>query len=255
MRKFGIKGLSLGDQRDVEFAYQTRLRDAADTDFKYQEPPPVKSLICSPVADQANLGSCGWFASVYNFVAAMVQNNEEPINLSQLFGYYAYREQYGNVNSDDGVMLRDLLKTLKNVGICTEQTWPYKLSNWNKKPPPAAYEEAAQHKIKSYHAITTKDEMIQCLASGYGFIGGIGCYDPFDSLETERTGVVNLPGPGDKLLGWHALYFGGGYDLHKDVVIFENSYGPQWGKKGFGTIPFEYLTNPHLAADFWTVRG
>jgi C1A family cysteine protease len=247
MRKPGIKGLSLGDQRDMKFSYRET--------FPAVEVPNVVSLICSPVADQADLGSCGSFAAVYNMVATAVQNDQEPVNLSQLFLYYAYRERYGNVNSDDGVMLRDLLKTLLNVGICREETWPYTLANWNKKPPPAAYEEAAQHKIKSYHALTTKTEMIQCLASGYGFIGGIGCYDSFDSSDTEKTGVVALPGPGEKLLGWHALYFGGGYDLHKDVVRFENSYGKGWGWNGFGTIPFDYLTNQHLAGDFWAIRS
>jgi C1A family cysteine protease len=245
MRKPGIKGLSLGDQRDLQFAYRNT--------FPVVEVPNVVSLICSPVADQDDLGSCGSFAAVYNMVATAVQNEEEPVNLSQMFLYYAYRERYGNVNSDDGVMLRDLLKTLQTVGICTEETWPYTLANWDKKPPPAAYEEAAQHRITSYHAITTRDEMIQCLASDYGFIGGIGCYDSFDSEITTRTGIVNLPGPGERLLGWHALMFCG-YDLHKDAVRFENSYSKEWGQKGFGKIEFNYLTNPLLAGDFFTIR-
>jgi len=255
MRKYGIKGLSLGDQRDIEFAYKTRLQDPADDRFKEIVPLNVQYLICSPVADQANLGSCGPFAAVYNIVGTAVQNDEEPVNLSQLFLYYAYRELFGNVNSDDGVMLRDLLKTLLNVGCCTEDTWPYVLANWNKKPPPVAYEEAARHKIKSYHAITTKSDMIQCLSSGYGFIGGIGCYESFESLETERTGAVYLPEPGEKLLGWHGIYCGAGYDLHKDVVIWQNSYGAGWGRNGYGMIPFAYLLNPRLAGDFWTIRS
>ena len=247
MRKPGIKGLSLGDQRDLKYAYRNT--------FNAVDVPNAVSLICSPVADQADLGSCGAFAAVYNLVATAVQNDAEPVNLSQLFLYYAYRELYGNVNSDDGAMLRDLLKVLLNVGVCTEETWPYTLANWNKKPPPAAYQEAAQHKIKSYHAITTKAEMIQCLAAGFGFIGGIGCYDSFDSPETEKTGIISLPGPGEKLLGWHALFFGAGYDLHKDAVKFENCYGPGWGQNGFGFIPFGYLMDQHLAGDFWTIRN
>jgi C1A family cysteine protease len=35
----------------------------------------------------------------------------------------------------------------------------------------------------------------------------------------------------------------------------QNSYGKEWGDGGFGWIPFEYLTNPRLAGDFWAVRG
>ena len=255
MRKPGIKGLSLGDQRDLEYAYKTRLQDPADVNFRYVGTPNVVSLICSPVADQADLGSCGAFAAVYNLVGTAVQNDQEPVNLSQLFLYYAYREKYGNVNSDDGVMLRDLLKTLLNVGVCAEDSWPYTLANWDKKPSPGAYDEAATHKIKSYHALYTASDMIQCLASDYGFIGGIGCYEGFDSLYTERTGIVEIPRPGEKLLGWHALYFGGGYNLRASMIKFQNSYGPEWGDNGFGWISLEYLTNPRLAADFWTIRA
>lgn len=246
IRKYGIKGLSLGDRRDVGFAYRVT--------FPEISVPPVKYLICSPVANQANLGSCGAFAAIYNMVGTAVQNDEEPVNLSQLFLYYAYRERYGNVNSDDGVMLRDLLKTLATVGVCREEDWPYILDHWNLPPPPLAYREAAKHKIKSYHALYTSGDMIQCLASDYGFIGGIGCYESFESLSTERTGIVNLPGPGEKLLGWHALDFGGGYDLHKGMIKFQNSYGTEWGDDGFGWIAIEYLTNPRLASDFWTIR-
>lgn len=247
MRKYGIKGLSLGDMRDISYSYRTR--------FQEVEVPPVKYLICSPIADQADLGSCGSFAAVYNMVGTAVQNDKEPINLSQLFLYYAYRERYGNINSDDGVMIRDLLKTLLNVGVCREETWPYVLTNWNCQPSPKAYQEAAQYRIKTYHALYTSSDMIQCLAADYGFIGGIGCYESFESLETERTGIVRIPDPGEKLLGWHALDFGAGYNLHKGMIKFLNSYGKEWGDKGFGWIPLEYLTNPRLAGDFWTIRS
>jgi len=247
-RKPGIKGLSLGDRRDLEFAYRNKFTPMADV-------PRVKSLICSPVADQSDLGSCGAFASIYHMVSTAVQNDQDQINLSQLFLYYAYRERFGDVNSDDGVMLRDLLKTLANVGVCQEETWPYTLTNWNKKPPLSAYAEATNHIISSYHALYSVDDIINCLAAGYGFIGGIGCYEGFDSLYTEKTGVVEIPKQGEKLLGWHAIYMGAGYDLHKGMVKFENSYGPEWGDNGYGWISFEYLMDPHLAADFWTIRA
>ena len=245
MRKPGIKGISLGDMRDLRFAYRTA--------FPVVEAPPVKYLICSPVADQADLGSCGAFAAVYNLVGTAVMNDQDPLNLSQMFLYYVYREKYGNAASDDGVLLRDLLKTLASVGICREDMWPYVLAKFAAKPPPEAYAEAAQHRISSYHALYTAEDMIQCLASGYGFIGGIGCYESFDSLYTERTGKVAIPEPQEKLLGWHALFFCG-YNLNKEIIIFQNSYGREWGDNGFGWIPLKYLTNPRLAADFWTVR-
>ena len=33
-----------------------------------------------------------------------------------------------------------------------------------------------------------------------------------------------------------------------------NSWGKTWGDHGFFTMPYAYLTDADLAADFWTVR-
>jgi C1A family cysteine protease len=33
-----------------------------------------------------------------------------------------------------------------------------------------------------------------------------------------------------------------------------NSWGADWGQNGYFSMPYEYLTDPHLASDLWTVR-
>jgi C1A family cysteine protease len=33
-----------------------------------------------------------------------------------------------------------------------------------------------------------------------------------------------------------------------------NSWGTGWGMQGFFTMPYLYLTDPHLSSDFWTVK-
>jgi C1A family cysteine protease len=95
--------------------------------------------------------------------------------------------------------------------------------------------------------------MIQCLASGYAFFGGIYCYESIDSLYSEKTGHIEIPKTGEKLVGGHALLFSK-YDKHKQLFGGPNSWGTGWGDNGKFTIPFGYLASGRLSADFWTIR-
>ena len=80
---------------------------------------------------------------------------------------------------------------------------------------------------------------------------GFTVYDGFESAAVAQTGVVNLPGPHETPQGGHAVCCVG-YDDSIKRFIVRNSWGNEWGTNGTFTIPFEYLTNPNLAADFWT---
>ncbi len=62
-----------------------------------------------------------------------------------------------------------------------------------------------------------------------------------------------LPQPQEAMLGGHAIAIVG-YDDSKQMFTFQNSWGSSWGDKGFGYLPYSYLTNPQLSSDFWTVR-
>jgi C1A family cysteine protease len=92
-----------------------------------------------------------------------------------------------------------------------------------------------------------------CLASGYPFVFGFSVYTEFESDTVATTGVLNMPSPKEKLLGGHAV-IAVGYDDKTQRFIVRNSWGAKWGIKGYFTIPYAYLTDPNLAADFWTIR-
>lgn len=245
-RKFGWRP-SLPDFRDGDYAFRKVV-------LKLAERPPVKYLICSPVVDQEDLGSCVFFALTAHMVATAVEVDAEPQNLSQLWAYYHYRKTYGQVEYDNGAYIRDAIKLVGIDGIPLENCWPYVIQNFAKVPPDECLAKAAVNRIQSYHALDNLEDMLDCIASGFGFICGITCYSSIDSDYTTRTGIVTLPERGEKVLGGHAIYVGGGYDMHKRMFKFQNSWGKEWGDDGFGWIPFEYLENKNLAGDFFTVR-
>jgi len=95
--------------------------------------------------------------------------------------------------------------------------------------------------------------MKQCLAEGYPFVFGFSVYEAFESEEVARTGKLNLPKPSEKQLGGHAVMAAGYEDSAKRVLV-RNSWGADWGIKGYFTIPYDYVSNDNLADDFWTLR-
>jgi C1A family cysteine protease len=246
MRRFGWKNAVKLDARDYKYrAYHEALLEI----------PPVKYLICPPVADQEDLGSCVFFALSYALEMAQFGQVRVPMNPSQLWAYWNYRRQFGDVARDDGAYIRNAIKSIVADGMPLEECWPYITGNFAKTPPAECASTAKENRISEYFSLDTLDEMLHCIASGFGFVCGISVYESFDSLTTERTGIVAMPAVHtEKFLGGHAIYVGGGYDQHKQAFKFQNSWGPEWGDKGFGWIPFEYLASNGLCGDRWTIR-
>jgi C1A family cysteine protease len=61
-----------------------------------------------------------------------------------------------------------------------------------------------------------------------------------------------MPKAKEKLLGGHAVMAVGYNDITQRFIV-RNSWGIDWGKKGYFTIPYAYLTNRNLADDFWCI--
>lgn len=247
--------------RKLRYGWVPDLPDQRDYLFSaaFAVPPTLPSAVdlrdkCSPVEDQGNLGSCTANALAGALEFLELKDNKPLVDLSRLFIYYNERVIEHTVKSDSGAMLRDGIKTLAKQGVCAEKKWPYVISKFAVKPTPSCYKDAANHQITTYHRIITLDEMRACLAEGFPFVFGFTVYESFESQEVAKTGVVQMPQHGERVVGGHAV-LAVGYDDTQKRFIVRNSWGTGWGMKGYFTMPYDYLSTHNLAGDFWVVHA
>ena len=245
--------------------------DIRDIKFSITAPvqlPPKVDLrpLMPPVVDQLNIGSCTGNAIAgslgYLELKALKTPEVEPEEfsktyepISRLFIYYNERAMEGTVNQDAGAVIRDGIKSIATNGFCRESVWPYDESKAFTKPADAAYAEASKHKAIQYSRINDGDlyHMKACLHDGYPFVFGFMVFTSFMGEFTAKTGRVSMPLPHEQCEGGHAVCCVG-YDDSMEVVVCRNSWSDKWGSRGYFYLPYNYVSNPQLASDFWTIR-
>lgn len=95
--------------------------------------------------------------------------------------------------------------------------------------------------------------MKHTISSGFPFVFGFAVYESFESKEVKKTGIMPMPKLDERMVGGHAVC-AVGYDDTKKYFIIRNSWGDTWGDKGYFYMPYAYIINNSLAADFWTIR-
>lgn len=221
-------------------------------------PPPVVDLSGSPhqppIYDQGDLGSCtaNAISAMYEFTGS--KDGFPKVMPSRLFIYYNEREMEGSVRSDSGAQLRDGIKSVAKLGVCKETEFPYEIHKFKVKPPASCYENAKKSRAIEYFRVQQRlADLKACLAAGYPFVFGFTIYASFMNNDTAATGYGTLPLPHDKIEGGHAVMCVG-YNDAAQFFLMRNSWGRGWGRDGYFTLPYEYLTSAKLSNDFWTIR-
>jgi C1A family cysteine protease/nucleoside phosphorylase len=210
---------------------------------------------CPPVYDQGQLGSCtgNGIAGAIEFDQRKQKNKQ--FTPSRLFIYYNERVIEGTVSQDSGAQVRDGIKSVATIGAPPEKDWPYNIKEFADTPPAPAYAAAKLDLVSSYMRVSQDLTQMQgCLAEGYPFVFGFTVYESFESQQVAKSGIVPMPAKGEKVVGGHCVV-AVGYDDTKRSFIIRNSWGTDWGIKGYCLMPYEYLVTARLASDFWTLRS
>ena len=208
---------------------------------------------CPEIFHQGNIGSCSSNAVCAVFYHNLVYFNYKDVFVpSRLFLYYNIRAMKHSIEHDNGGSLRDALKALNAHGVCSEDIWKYDEGNVKKKPPYSAYIFAQYHNAITYARVQQSlIQLKQCLIDGYLFVFGLSIYSSFEDDDVAKTGKVKMPTSTDNYLGGHAVCAVGFDDIEK-VFIVRNSWGSDWGDKGYFYLPYDYILKPELVYDIWT---
>jgi len=231
--------------------------------------PPSADLRsgCPPVYDQGRIGSCTANAIAGAFEFDLRKQGLSDFVPSRLFIYYNERAMEGHVQSDSGAQIRDGVKSVATLGVCSENEWAYDDTpaasdggpfppgaREAERPPPQCYQDALKSRVTTYRRVLRDlNQMRGCLAAGDPFLFGFTVYESFESQDVARSGVASMPQAGEQVIGGHAV-LAVGYDDSTQRFTVRNSWGPDWGQGGYFTLPYAYLTTRGLSSDFWTLR-
>jgi C1A family cysteine protease len=214
----------------------------------------------APVFNQLQLGSCsgntfvGALEYVENKKHGFVNTDESFVGLSRLFVYYNERMIENTINEDSGAQMCDGIKALTKYGSCKEEFFPYDISKFKDKPSDAAYADGQSRVVNKFSNVEISEEaFLTVLAGGYPIPFGISIYDSFESDIVAANGLVPMPQPHEKCIGGHAVLISG-YDRNTRLLKVRNSWGEDWGDKGYFYLPFDYVFATDYASDAWVIE-
>lgn len=225
---------------------------------------------CSPVEDQGQLGSCTAHAGMGLIEYYERKSFGKHTNGSRLFLYKVTRNLM-KLKGDTGAYLRTTMGAMVLFGVPPEAYWPYSddQKKFDQEPAAFCYAFAQNYQAIKYFrhdppgvkAGEILEKVKRYLASGHPAMFGFSVYNSIEQAET--TGRIPFPSPKERIEGGHAVVAVGYDDKLKiankygkvettGALLIRNSWGKEWGEKGYGWLPYEYILRG-LAEDFWSV--
>lgn len=237
----------LPDQRDYIYKVTAPVQLPAEVDLRSKMPT---------VYDQGQLGSCTANAIAAHLDFDRQKQGESMITPSRLFIYYNERKDQNTVKSDSGASIRESVKTIVKMGACPESEWTYDINKFTKKPLKQCFTDAVKYEGLTYQKVLPNvTTMKQVLASGLPFTIGFTVYESFESDAVASNGIMPMPKSSEAVLGGHAVLVVGYTTKNgQNYWIVRNSWGADWGDKGYFYMPEQYLLNADLASDFWVLQ-
>ncbi|CAH1987825.1 unnamed protein product [Acanthoscelides obtectus] len=195
------------------------------------------------VKDQGMCGSCWAFSAVGALEGQHYKSNGTLLDLSAQDLVDCADGTYGNMGCKGGLMSY-AYDYVKDKGILTENEYPYKGHQESCK------QKGNGFKIKSYINITIKDE--NALTQAVATIGPISCCMDASCMSSYSHGIVDSTCGCDSdrySMNHGVLVVGYGEEKGIEYWIVKNSWGADWGEKGYFRLKKDGQNTCGIATD------
>jgi C1A family cysteine protease len=142
------------------------------------------------------------------------------------------------------------LKVLNKIGCPPEEGWSYTDDKINiGKPESWTYLIARWNTINSYWRLRSLHAILSAIEQTGPIVAGVGCYE--EIFKPQDDGFVPYPKQPKYCYGGHAILICG-FDRVKKRLMFKNSWGPNWGKDGYGSFDYDYIRD--FCWDAWASK-
>lgn len=197
-------------------------------------------------------------------VSATVQKEiDEKCELSEE-SLTCFAKLEGEISGNGFATLRGIQKVIQKWGIAEKALLDKPSNNWeiyssSTNLTQEVRENAASHKSKSFWSVNNRNDRLKVLEEGRILHTGLDWYSGFNMSGGFSSPWIIKGGRG-VVVGGHAVVIKG-FDLDKNVYIFQNSYGKSWGDNGdfyvdmdyfdrYGYLPYAQLDIPVDTASF-----
>ena len=233
---------------------------------KLQDLPKLIDLSenMTPAKNQSNRGACTYFSTLGMVEGTIKKDLGVEVNLSEEYLIFKSKD-LGRFQNMESSTTDANIATIINGGLILEDDWSYQPSwfkmippcidfdNSNLEAPKICFSHNGPSKdalnrlidsknIKFYSKQKNTNEIIKFLAKNkrpltMSIVVNFNAWE--ESGETDyNEGLRQICLRSPEKCGGHSIVLTG-YDMEKRVFMFKNSWGKNWGKNGFGTIPFE----------------
>jgi len=187
----------------------------------------------TPIKDQGSCGSCFIFGTLAAAEAVYkVEKGKADINPDFSEQHILSCAYAGNC--DDGGSPAKVLNYLKSTGVPPEYCFPYKASDLGCNPCNNWKQRKAN--IKGWSSVTLSRARQSSIISALQKGPVVGRFDVYSDFSNYKSGIYEKT-PSATYEGGHCISIVG-YNKSQGYWICKNSWGTDWGEKGYFRIAF-----------------